>query len=1137
MMALTATAVSSCLFLMLVYRALAFPAIPGTLPYNSNLSFGRLSSKQDSSSSKLYVDIKVNFSDSSSAFKGTVIGKCRLMFPMACEVSLLSNSADSGGFNPFEHSMQFLDDLDQMQAVRMMSLRYSYSLKVAWADSPGQVYFPYVKEVRGTTDIGARLTAELVCSNPPDLAFVKATGSYSCSPQKGSECVLPELKLVLNVTSGVGSCRKDADACASGYQLEFDDHEEYYYCRLSSRRVVHTQPKLGAVLQVRDYRDALDCKMFCEQHKRCVLAVHNMGKFKCYIYGEDSFVTSDFIAGQERPHNIANDEIAFLGSATLLYSSFASQIYESLQAGLDANTGEPFLQKALNVTCGIRHLAYYAAMAHTSGINSDVFLVGSQLHAVKTSVEIAEVVWELYERRMRFVPKLPALDGPSTVDHILMGQKAIEFLETSVSDYKRDRNLAGALSIFEERITEILGGQVDAVLQQGNFDFKFLVEEFFRYDRRASMFNDLLEESHERLLKLTKGVAFPSSFETTKKVVHKVGRALSAIGGIFKKLLKGDLGAIGDMAAEIRGAKEAVTEAAQQAASWVELKKTITNLHDQWEVAQDGLEALRKVTGIAVEFIDSYNYGEFEMELTEEKANEFLNGFASYNHPYNSKEMMEINIKLSKSFNMVCDAIFSGSNPIFSGIWTQKCQEIEVRINEIAVFCEKANDEGFNSLLKAQQVISQYLLVKKNSNLLSMINSNIADIKERELPNEVLLTSSSLKLWSLNLQYMLHTLDLCILAEYYDGGRSIDFCEQIRGASSILSSSVIFSTLQKLMQSFSVPSSFQEICGHLPLEFEYDSSGNMTTHSLSLELLADTGQASFSFAMDETWLRRYGWHTVANGIKKGKNFFVERIELPLPYASLRNSSCGLYYDIIVTALGRRHTVVSPSGLGSKDFVAGSNFVSYPFVYGDADKVNCRSKVVRNLMEVCTSTGSSRVLPEMCISTDGTVVEYLPFNSRPPLPSMFSSFMVEVDIPAGCLELPRTGTERKVFAVSEHGVELDRLESHMMAPICLGLRVTHTNSVAQEGLSPSEGSSEELHCNHCPPGEFHFSQQYDKLSCRQCPGGTYQAKSGRFACEQCPPGTYQPGLGATTCSVCPENKICNSWGLQYPDEAE
>eukprot|EP01135_Chromosphaera_perkinsii_P001730 Nk52_evm107s208 gene=Nk52_evmTU107s208 len=714
---------------------------------------------------------------------------------------------------------------------------------------------------------------------------------------------------------------------------------------------------------------------------------------------------------------------------------------------------------------------------------------------------------------------LPALDGPSTIDHLMAGQQALTSLETSIANYETNRNIAD----LKIGLSGILGGQVDAILQQGSFDFEFMVAEFSRLDTRIDKYTEKLESSLDTVEDLAVAAKLTGLAEAALQTAFVVSKAMASSAGLANPFAVG-ASDVDKIIQNWRDVQLEMNKYARLEATFTLMEEAAEVYTEQLEGSKSHLEALRDTAYIATEFIDSYKDGGFEVQLTNEKASLFLESYSRYSPPYSMTELKGAHEKMKASMDLLCKIIFEGLTVVTAGVFQYYCVEMTIQLNSVISNADKTNTAGYDLVVKSKEIISQYVLVSKNQHLLDMIENNLEQSIEAETQYAMLLTSSTLKLFALNNLYTMHVVELCNLAEYYDGGGEIQLCKDTRSAVNIISTNIIFSNLQALMKDASVPSTTYSLCGYVPMEAE-DKSAHQ---SFSVHELKHQGETSFEFPMDDAWLRKYGWDVIANGVHAGRNYFVQKIQLPFPYTALKDSSCGNYYDTTVYAMDE-HTVISRKG-EQLLYRGGGNFISYSFVYADSDRVNCGTIPVDNFMDVCTVPGDPKLNSPMCIVSDGTVENYMPFDTRPPLPSMFSTFEVVAPTAQNCMDTPEMGTHiAEVTRNETAGTVMEELRNNLLAPMCVEVRVT--NSGSRFDAVPNLASKSK--CSHCPPGEFHTSQVFDKYGCTACPGGTFQSKSGMYACELCRPGTYQPKEGQTECVKCPSDKDCSVPGLKDP----
>eukprot|EP01135_Chromosphaera_perkinsii_P005228 Nk52_evm11s326 gene=Nk52_evmTU11s326 len=326
---------------------------------------------------------------------------------------------------------------------------------------------------------------------------------------------------------------------------------------------------------------------------------------------------------------------------------------------------------------------------------------------------------------------------------------------------------------------------------------------------------------------------------------------------------------------------------------------------------------------------------------------------------------------------------------------------------------------------------------------------------------------------------------------YYNGNVGTSTCTHVITGGDVLTVQEIFETLQALTSSTEIPSNTLETCGYIPIV--PDKNNGLFSHSINLKEFAATGKGSFSLSQDPQWLKENGWDDLFQGINSKANFYIEKAQVPLPYAS---SSCGSISSSIEVdgAYVTRRSANAPEAV----YEAGSRALKLPFSYSDATK-----------------------------SKYGSVETYEPYNTSPPLPSVFSSMSL-ITTPE-CLSFPgKFGDRKRVIFANNTEVTEDSLETSLKIPMCLKLRVT-----GQFNVYRGPSSLESPKCNICPAGQFQANQLSDRMSCKSCPAGTYQPGKGFFTCLQCPQGTYQDKTGQTKCATCPKGTCCKVEGMTSP----
>eukprot|EP01135_Chromosphaera_perkinsii_P009846 Nk52_evm1s1920 gene=Nk52_evmTU1s1920 len=575
-----------------------------------------------------------------------------------------------------------------------------------------------------------------------------------------------------------------------------------FYCRIPDVRLLKTtDPAPKATRTDSSFTYPLDCKVACENNPDCVLSMYSYNKKECYHHGPSSFSDSFTVVDMNTSPG-SDDIVAFHGKYESILRSFATSLSKGLNTPSPENV---FMGPAFKEAKRSKHFEFFTEQSYTFEKDKHPYNSGATANAVYQIVNMAESIMLLQQANTD--ASLPALDGPSTIDHLMAGQQALTSLETSIANYETNRNIAD----LKIGLSGILGGQVDAILQQGSFDFEFMVAEFNKLDEVLDGHNSKVENSLDTIDSLVTAAQLTGLAEAALTAAFLVSKALSSAAGLANPFAVGasDLDTILE---NWRDVQLQMNTFARMEATFTLMEEASITYLEELEASKTGLEALRHTAYIATEFIESYHDGGFDVQLTDEKAELFLESYSKYSPPYSMTKLNEANKKMKASMDLLCSVIFEGLTVVTAGVFQYYCVEMAVQLNNVIANAEKMNSDGNDLVMKSQEVISQYILVSKNKKLLDMIGEHLDESVEAETRYAMLLTSTTLKLIALNNQYTLHIVELCNLAEYYNGGRTIPLCAQTRSAVNVIPTDIIFSNLQALMKEASVPSTQFSLC-------------------------------------------------------------------------------------------------------------------------------------------------------------------------------------------------------------------------------------------------------------------------------------------------------------------------------------
>ena len=936
----------------------------------------------------------------------------------------------------------------------------------------------------------------------PDSLEVKTTSGVTIAflNKENFDALLPMTDIV-NVTSN-GISIVASLSCQCDYERVLAS-DVGFYCRIPGKSLLkETNPTPIAFKTERNVFYPLDCRAKCQSNDKCVHATFDYKMKTCLFHGTQSFSASY----SEIPVDADKDKIALFGTEQQILSNYATSLENSL-----SKEHRTFMQFAYDEADRVFHFFFYFQFAYVGDLDESV----KTAKAVQIVKRLATSVRNL--RKFSDDKMLPGLNGPNTIDHLLTGQEAITSLEVEIAQQKTNQNLAK----LKVDLAKIMEGSVDATLARGNFDFKFKVEEFKMMEGKlagiTNLINNTISEIHNKTGNI-KASGFIAEVLTTVYVVSKAIATKVGLANIFTTNA-GDVSAVLE---NWRDVQMRLNDLSILIAATTDMVKASGMIHDCLIESEESLIALSGISDIVKDFIDNFKDTKFEKELDEKTSEEFLRRFSNYTPPYNMIKMNEAETLLTASIDVFCQEIFNSLDPFEAGIFQHVCTEVKADIQNLMMLSGAINSIAFDYAKKAQEIVSLYVYVSKNNDLSCLINDTMKAGLEEEGIYKVLLLSANLKLLTLRNEYTMHLVELCNLAEYYAGGSQVPECKYLRDAVSIPTVDEIFNNLQALEKSTASPSYELKLCGQIPTFREQSSNLNNAIILPNLESTG-TGTTVFTFPMNKTWLNAHGWNLLSMGLDSGTNYFVRKFKLPLPYASL-SPSCGKQYYVDISVIPR-YNINTGSGKATQYHTSGS-MISFPFIYSDASQNICQGTTATNYMEACSNPGDDKILPDMCIISDGSLTKYHLFDSSPPLPSLFTDFKVEVNTSGdSCVKFPANANIRAEVSRNEtSGIIMEELKSTLLTTVCLDLVATAPTNKLLDNTPNSDT------CVHCNVGQYHESPISDRYKCQNCPPGTYQDSRGRFSCVKCAVGFYQPHEGQSACIPCPTDKCCNFEGL-------
>ena len=920
----------------------------------------------------------------------------------------------------------------------------------------------------------------------------------------------------LSISSNGVSLQAELE-CQCGYEMGFNE-KSGHFCRITGASQTHVLDPPPVIEKTEIVYFPLDCRTACDSDQKCVLARYDYVKKTCDIHYKENFQQGAVL--QEISAN--SDAILFPGTDNHILQDFGEMMANALEIPSERFMGaahdaarqtESFVKLLKKAYFPVKELSRGKGSEDPSSVYSDI--------SYRTLEGIVESVLSLSDPNN--AANLPALNGPSTIKAINTGKEALSSLERAIAQLR----LSAELDEVKEAIEGAISGQIEASLAQGNFDFQFLVSERTRARSRVESSQQQIEVYRARMESFANDAAVHASLSTVAEIAFATANLVATFAAKANPFSWGNTN---DLLGATRDLQKALNNEYAQIAAIQQMTEQFEKLALWLEKGDEGIDALDEISEIADEFIESFEDGEFNSHVTEKQMQHYLDAYVSYKFIYSVTQVNEANIIISKGFDILCKQIVESSFLTYDvPIFYKRCNEAAVDILNMMNSQNTVEELASIVLEKTGEILSKYILMSKYNRLRSSIQKSMTATLEKKTQTTIVLATTHIYELAQRLIYVRHLVELCNLNEYYSSGTSLKFqCDQIRRRKDVLSTENIFTTLSDFQHSWSVPSNDISRCFYLPTAS--DDNGSFD-HSINLQELRNSGETSFRIPLDDTWLRKYGWERIANGIERGESFFVKNVQLPLPFSNSTNSTCSRGIEVEVVARGNYRVGRSEDSVTF--FNPGGDQATFKFEYSDTSAVPCiNAPETRNFMEPCTESNDEKVFPNICLNTVGNLQNYLTYDTKPPLPSLFADLTYIV--PKECVESPEYGDHLNDILINntdgQYRVE-QVLGSSLLIPICLSMSFTH----AQSSSYNSKDSFTAV-CHICDEGEFHSDAVNERYSCKKCPPGTFQNKRGQFTCLKCPIGTFQDGIGVKSgqgCIPCPDGMVCPFLGMAAP----
>eukprot|EP01135_Chromosphaera_perkinsii_P002605 Nk52_evm1s225 gene=Nk52_evmTU1s225 len=686
---------------------------------------------------------------------------------------------------------------------------------------------------------------------------------------------------------------------------------------------------------------------------------------------------------------------------------------------------------------------------------------------------------------------------------------------------------------LEHDVLGVMKAQTKVAFDKGSFDFKFLVGQHRRFnDRLPGVFSSMTKVFDDIKGEMTQ-LRIEAVLVQNLNVVFQTAKAVASTAGLANPFLAGKSQA--DCMENWHQVLTSVASLAMTSAAVDDAVKAADKMKGILSGATKNMKAVIASANSVQTFVDSFENNGFTAKLNDTFSRSIIKTFEDYNAPVNGPDFIGTMTTLKTSYSrMIADISEKAADPINAGLAQHFSTKVQAAFEQMDFFMNVANSMSESMVKNSINIVSQYILVSGNDAVID----NIDGMMEKTTSNELkFIAAKGFAVLQLDILIEMFTSDLlqlCNLKEYYTGGERNSYCDAIRLRRQVLTVDGAFMALQVINADMNAPSFSGSSCGYFPVATNVDEDGpDAVKNTISIDNLRQLGSTSFSWPVNTTWLRKYGWNDIAIDIENGRNVFVSSIQIPIPYYSFKDyQSCGPSLMVNVRTQAD-FLVLSPSSGKTVAYQpSGFSQLTYEFAYKTEYSGPCpsESKVHPDYMAPCGgsySLGTNIRLPDICIGRDGGVEMYDVLDSGPPLPALFTPFDVAVIRSDQCVEYPRLATTRKDGDDKNATFPLN----DMWVPVCIDYVSKGDMNTNTRGGGNASLANEK--CVVCPEGSYQKSFLRDLATCVACPTGTYQPEKGRYACLECPPGTYQDKEGSVDCKKCKSVEACPLYASAHP----
>ena len=955
-------------------------------------------------------------------------------------------------------------------------------------------------------------TVKVVAENGSDDKVVAATTSQL-------QTLFPETNMITMGSEGDIFIQMKA-VCQCDYQTVVKqatfESPGVFYCLMPKK----TSQLLTSKPSNLKYKRVLDsiflpkeCYNACDADPECSYAQYEYASRRCFLL-DRSDVPSVY---QGTPIPTGEDLVGFSSNISRVASHFVNPFIASLQRTdrysvpvvSDGGTNE-FMAASKIIANQMNSYSVLYSLSYGNSKDSSLY---------KALIEMIGAGHSLLPLSRKM--SLPPMEGRTLIDkldgmsrQLVSFKNDVKFLEQSIQIEK-----------FEKSLSDVMNSVLNNQVQQGSFDFSYIVVEYNRTKMISEAMVNKLKAFEDEAGEIVAGATVDAVIEALAVFVYTYIKASVSQAGLVSPF-SASSASVSAVMENWRDVQKALTVIARTGANVADMWKGLGVIEDQLRRAKIGIAKIEEDCKIVDSFISDFNGKTFSTDLNDTVADRINGMLANYSSPVDKFALLEAFQFITSGMSECCEVIFNGMAVVDAGIMQHECNQFKGLMDQMSFAFDVLNGQAMTQVTKAKEIVSQYVLVKGMKEALNSTNNWVTRIKEQEAVLLEAMLSANISISLMSLVFMYQLVQICSLAEYYAGGTTFPKCKSLKSTNRLFSPDEILTTMTDLLGVLQVPTNPFEFCGYVPTSPNPDTP---IQHTLNLEGLSKTGTHTFSLPRNVTWLRIHGWGSIADGIESegnAANFFIERIQIPLPYVTFQQKrACGPSIATKVSIDGD-YVILDSKTRQPKMFSPGYSSLTFEFSYKSVNSGICTQEVKTNYMSPCYGK-SFPDLPELCLLANGELPEGKPFDSSPPLPSVFSNLTVTVTRSKECLVYPKLGTHWD-SAPPKSKLSYGSLQGSIFTPICVGL------AKAEGYANPSQMNSKSTDCTVCNEGEYLSNPLWPNAKCQPCPPGTYQDKKAMFACFKCPKGTYQSISGSRACLPCDTSaSCCPVEGLRQP----